>query len=77
MFAKIKEWLFGKVILKKVIGKFVKGGLSTLAGLAGVSQFLTEAGIVVDWTKLETYLVAVIGGGIPAVINFFKHRVKK
>lgn len=74
MISKIKEWLFGKVILSKVIGKFVKGGIATLAGMAGVTQFLADSGVTVDWTKLESYLIAVIGGLIPAIWNFIQHR---
>ena len=74
MLAKIKEWLFGKVILQKVIGKFVKGALSTLAGMAGVTEVMTQAGVSIDWARMETYLIAIIGGLIPTLINFLKHR---
>ncbi len=77
MFTKIKNWIIGTVIMKKVIGKFVKGGVSTLAGLAGVSEFMVESGITVDWTQFETWAIGIIGGAIPAIWNYISHRFVK
>lgn len=77
MISKIKNWLIGKVILKKVLGKFVKHGIGTLLGIAGVQQFLVDTGIQIDLAKLESWAIVAIGGLFGALWNFIEHRVKK
>jgi len=76
MFAKIKSWLFGKVILRKVLGKFIKHGVGVIAGLEVVQRFTGEAGITVDWSKFESWLIVIGGGLFGAAFNFIEHRAK-
>lgn len=81
MIGKIKEWIFGKVIFSKVIGKFVKHGAGVITGLLfgdkvpflkptleamNLTEGQVEAGAVV-------FLTALFG----AAWNFVEHRFIK
>ena len=77
MIEKLKMWILGNVILKKVVGKFLKHGITTVAGLAGVQAFLKDSGVTVDWGKLEAWVIVATGGLVGAAWNFIQHRFNK
>ena len=80
MLSKIKKWIFGKVILGKVVGKFAKHGAGAIVGLLSspvVAPWVANLGITVDETQLTAGLVVVMTGLYGAVYNFVEHRFKK
>ena len=80
MISKIKDWIFGKVILKKVLGKFAKHGAGALIGVLSspvVAPWLNNLGITVDETQLTAGLMVVLTGLFGAAWNFIEHRIKK
>lgn len=77
MIDKIKAWFFEGVILRKVVGKFVKHGITVLAGLLASKPFLKEAGVTIDWTQLEAWATVAIGGLAGAAWNYIEHRFVK
>jgi len=81
MIAKIKAWLLGKVILKKVAGKFVKHAAGALIGLLSspaVAPWMDKLGISIDEAQLTAGLMVVLTGLFGAAWNFIEHRwIKK
>lgn len=77
MIDKLKNWLLRGVIFKKVLKKFVKGGVAALAGLAGTNQFLNDTGISIDWKQFETWAVVVLTGLFSSAWNYLDHRLIK
>jgi hypothetical protein len=77
MIDKIKMWLLGDVILKKVALKFAKHGITTLAGLVAAKPAIADAGVTIDFTKLESWAVVAIGGLAGSVWNYIQHRFFK
>lgn len=79
MLTKIRDWLIGKVILKKVLGKFVKHAAGALVGVLSspaVAPWLHNLGITVDETQLTAGLMVVLTGLFGAAWNFIEHRIK-
>jgi hypothetical protein len=67
------------VILKKVLGKFVKHAAGALVGLLSspsVAPWVENLGVTVDETKLTAGLMVVLTGVFGAVWNFVEHRIK-
>lgn len=77
MIGKIKDWLLQGVILRKVIGKFVKHGVTALAALIASKPFLADAGIAIDWSKFESWATVALGGLAGAAWNYVEHRFVK
>ena len=80
MLAKIKEWLFGKVIMQKVAGKFAKHAAGALVGLLSspaVAKWVEALGVTVDETQLAAGLMVVLTGLFGAAWNFVEHRFIK
>ncbi len=77
MWQKIKDAIFGKVIIQKVVAKFVKHGITALVGLVAAHPVLNDAGISIDYSKLETWSVIALTGLAGSAWNFIEHRVKK
>jgi len=77
MLTKLKNWLIGSVIMKKVIGKLAKHASMALVGLLSaptVAPWLAKLGIGVDVATLETALVVAITGLLGAAYNYIQHR---
>ena len=68
--------MFGKVILKKVAGKFAKHATGALIALLAAQPMIAEAGIEIDFAKLEAWLAVAIAGLFGAAFNFIEHRLK-
>jgi len=80
MIDKIKQWIFGKVILKKVIGKLAKHATGAFVGLLAspaVAPWITKLGITIDPDKLEAGLIVVLVGLFGALWNYIEHRFIK
>ena len=80
MLTKIKQWLIGKVIIKKVLGKFVKHAAGALVAILSgpqVAPWLDKLGVSVDETQLAAGLIVVLTGLFGAVWNFVEHRFFK
>lgn len=77
MLQKIKDFLLGKVILQKVLGKFIKHGITALAALMVSKPYLAEAGVTIDYTKLESWALVAASGLAGAAWNFLDHRFRK
>ena len=80
MLTKIKNWLIGKVILKKVLGKFLKHAAGALVGLLSspaVAPWLEQLGVSIDEAQLTAGLMVVLTGLFGAIWNFIEHRIKK
>ena len=91
MLTKIKNWLIGKVIVKKVLGKWVKHAATALSGIiAGAMSapwFATHAAPVVEQipqlkellapNNLEAALIIILTGLAGATWNFVEHRFFK
>lgn len=80
MFSKIKSFLLGRVILKKVAGKFAKHATGAIIGfLAGpqIAPWVEQLGITIDKAQLEMGLIVVFTAGFGAVWNFVEHRFVK
>jgi len=59
----VKKWL-----IMKALGKAVK----TIVGVVASAGILQQAGVSVDVTKLETWLLATAAGGITILLNYLK-----
>ena len=80
LFSKIKNWLFGKVIMTKVFGKFAKHTTGVIiAFLSGpqIAPWIEKFGISFDSTTMEAGLIAVLTGLFGAAFNFIEHRFIK
>jgi hypothetical protein len=80
MFTKIKEWIIGKVIMKKVLGKFVKHAAGALVGLLSspaVAPWLEQLGVSVDESQLTAGLMVILTGLFGAIFNYVEHRFIK
>ena len=80
MIDKIKVWLFGSVIIKKVIGKFAKHATTAIIGLVSspaVAPWLGKLGVDINPDTLEAGLFVVLTGLFGAAWNFVEHRVSK
>ena len=72
----LRKLVFGKVIMKKVVGKFVKHATGALIALFASNPILAEAGINIDFAKFEAWLAVVVAGLFGAAFNFLEHRLK-
>lgn len=80
MIGKIKAWLFGSVIMKKVAGKFAKHGTGAILGLLAspkVAPWLDKVGVSIDSATMEAGLTVVLIGLFGAAWNFIEHRLVK
>lgn len=50
----------------------VKKGVKTLVGVVGSAAVLQQAGVSVDVTKLETWLMALVASGVTMALNWLK-----
>ena len=79
MFTKLKTWLLGDVILKKVVGKFAKHATGAIIGLLAspqVAPWLTSLGVSIDETQLTAGLIVALTGAFGSIWNFVEHRIK-
>jgi len=81
MLDKIKMWILGSVIVKKVIQKVAKHAATALIGFlnsnwvaATVFPILVSLGISVDFDKLETGMIVLLTGLLGGLWNFIDHR---
>ncbi len=81
---KIKSWILGSVIMKKVIQKVAKHGATAIIGLLSsvvfigkVKPILDSLGIVIDQGQLETGLIVLFTGLMGGLWNFIDHRFIK
>jgi len=77
MITKLKDWLLKGVILRKVLGKYVKHAIGALAGMAAANPVLKDAGVTIDWNQLETWAVPALIGLFGAAWNYIEHRFIK
>lgn len=91
MITKLKQWILGKVIVKKVMGKWVKHAAGALTGLIlGVMSapwFATHVSPVVEQIPqlksllsadgIESALMIILTGVFGAVWNYVEHRFVK
>lgn len=80
MIKKIKAWLFGSVIMKKVIGKFAKhatGAIVALLASPKVSPYVEQLGVTIDSAEMEAGLTVILIGLFGSLWNFIEHRIKK
>jgi len=84
MLSKLKNWLIGSVIMKKVIGKLAKHATGAIIGIMSASWFtgsvqpiLDKLGITINEGQLETGLVVILIGLFGAAWNFAEHRFTK
>lgn len=81
MLGKLKEWIFGKVIFSKVIGKFVKHGSGAIVGLLFGDKvpFVKPAleAMQLSEGQVEAGLVVFLTGLFGAIWNYIEHRVVK
>jgi hypothetical protein len=80
MISKIKTWLIGSVVLKKVAGKFAKHGTGAIIGLltsVKVAPYLAQLGITLDPGQLEAGLTILLIALFGAIYNFMEHRFFK
>lgn len=82
MLTKLKRWIIGSVIMKKVIGKFAKHASGVLTGLLSaplfvdkIQPYLDQLGITINEGQLEAGLVVVMTGLFGALWNFIEHRL--
>lgn len=82
MFTKIKQWIFGKVIASKVLGKLAKHAAGALTGLifgaklAPYVQPMLDAANVTQG-QVEAGLFVGVTGLFGAVWNYIEHRFIK
>ena len=72
IFQKIED-----VLISKVIAKGVKAGIQALLGMAVMGKVIpgaADAGVTIDFTKLETYLIAIGTGLVASLWNWVKKR---
>lgn len=77
MLDKIKTFLFQGVILRKVVGKFVKHAIGGVAGLVAAHPVINDIGITIDWKQLEAYAIPALVGLFGAGWNYIEHRFVK
>jgi hypothetical protein len=80
MFTKLKNWIIGSVIMKKVIGKFAKHATGALVGILAspkVAPILDKFGISVDSAAMEASLIIVLVGLFGSIWNYIEHRIIK
>lgn len=77
MIQKIKDWLFQGVIVQKVIGKFVKHAIGGLVAVVAAHPVIAQAGVTIDWAKLETWAIPVLTGLFGSAWNYVEHRFVK
>ena len=80
MLGKIKEWIFGTVILKKVFGKFAKHATGALIGLltsGKAAEVVSSLGITFEADTMEAGMIVFMTAAFGAIWNFVEHRVKK
>jgi len=91
MLTKIKNWIIGKVIVKKVMGKWVKHASTALTGLilgvmsapwfvshvAPVMEKIPQLKDLFTQDKLEAALFVIITGVGGALWNYIEHRFIK
>lgn len=81
MIGKIKEWIFGKVIFGKVLGKFTKHASGVIVALMFGDKFpflkpILEAMGLTEG-QVEIGLIVMMTGAFGAIWNFVEHRLKK
>jgi len=81
MIEKLKKWILGSVIMKKVIAKFAKHGAGVVVGLmsapwflAKVQPILDQIGVTINAGQLETGMVVILTGLFGSAWNFVEHR---
>jgi len=81
MISKIKDWLFGKVIFTKVLGKFVKHATGALTGILFGDKipFIKDAFEAGGMTEIQVQagLIVFLTGLFGAIWNYIEHRAKK
>ena len=80
MFAKLKAWIIGKVVISKVAGKFAKHATGAILGLLASSQvapYIAKLGITIDPSTLEGGLTVIGIGLFGSAWNFIEHRLLK
>jgi len=80
MIGKLKSWIIGNVIMKKVAAKFAKHAVGVIIGLVSggkVAVILTSLGIAIDPTQLEAGAIVFITGAFGAIFNYVEHRFIK
>lgn len=81
MLDKLKAWIIGSVIMKKVVQKVAKHAATALMGLLSsiiftdkVKPVLDSLGITIDQSELGAGLVVLITGLLGGLWNFIDHR---
>ena len=81
MIDKLKVWLIGSVIMKKVAQKVAKHATTALLGLMSgvwfsknVAPILNQLGISIDFNSFEAGLVIILTGLVGGLWNYLEHR---
>lgn len=81
MIDKIKMWLLGSVIVKKVIQKIAKHATTALVGLLNsgwtakvLVPILASLGIDINFDEFQVGMVVLLTGLLGGLWNFIEHR---
>lgn len=79
---KIKEWIMGNVVIKKVIGKFAKHATGAIIGLLFGPKFAPILEPIfhamgLNQEQLEAGLIIGLTASFGAIWNFVEHRFVK
>jgi hypothetical protein len=84
MIDKLKTWLIGSVIMKKVIQKVAKHAATALIGIMSgvwfsknIAPVLNQLGISVDFNSFEAGLIIILTGLMGGLWNYLEHRFFK
>lgn len=84
MINKIKTWIIGSVIVRKVIQKVAKHGTTAVLGLLNsgwaaevLVPILNQLGISINYDAFQTGMVVLITGLMGGLWNFIEHRFFK
>lgn len=81
MFDKLKSWVLGNVIVKKVIQKVAKHGATALLGFLNAPwaskvlvPILNQIGVNIDFDQFEKGMVVLLTGLLGGLWNYINHR---
>lgn len=84
MFDKLKTWLIGSVIMKKVMGKVAKHATTAITGFvtggwfaANVLPVLSQLGISINYETMSTGTEVLFIGLMGGLWNYIEHRFIK
>jgi len=81
MIDKLKEWIIGSVIVKKVIQKVAKHGTTALVGILTsgwcskiLVPILNQLGISINFDEFQAGMIILLTGLLGGLWNYIDHR---